>query len=72
MAQERGLAAGTLLTTPSTLSPAARSAIISNWIDPVYITGETGAVSQTVQNQLESTHVGNNSGQPFIDVAAPS
>ena len=57
---------GTLLTTAKTLSPAARNAILNNAIDTVYITGETGAVSQAIQDQIESLHVGNNPNGNFI------
>ena len=53
---------GTLLTKSKTLSPAARNAIIDNDVRKVYITGGTAAVSQAIQDQIESMHVG---GFPF-------
>jgi len=59
---------GTLLTTPATLSNAARQSIITAGVKTVYITGETGAVSQTVQDQIEAMHVGNVPAAAFISV----
>ncbi|MHB1472341.1 MAG: cell wall-binding repeat-containing protein [Dermatophilaceae bacterium] len=62
------LTTGTLLTTPSTLSSAARTAIINASVTTVYITGGTGAVSQGVEDQITGLHVNNNSAKPFINV----
>ena len=59
---------GTLLTAPATLSNAAKQSIITSGVKTVYITGETGAVSQAVQNQIEALHVGNVPTAAFISV----
>jgi len=53
------LGTGTLLTTPNTLPTVVRQAIFAAGVKTVYITGETGAVSQAVQDQVEAMHVGN-------------
>jgi putative cell wall-binding protein len=62
------LGTGTLLTTPSTLSTAARSSMFAAHVKTVYITGGTGAVSQTVTNQIEAMHVANDPTKPFMSV----
>ena len=62
------LGTGTLLTRPTTLSAAARLEILNGYVTTVYITGQTGAVSQAVQNQVEALHVGNNLFGSFINV----
>jgi putative cell wall-binding protein len=62
------LGTGTLLTTPSTLSTAARSSLFAAHVKTVYITGGTGAVSQTVTNQIEAMHVANDPTKPFMSV----
>ena len=62
------LGTGTLLTTPTTLPSVVRAALISRHIATVYITGLTGAVSQTVENQIEAMHVDNVPANAFITV----
>jgi len=59
---------GTLLTRPTTLSTAARAQILNGFVNTVYITGQTGAVSQAVQDQIEALHVGNVPTNAFITV----
>ena len=44
------------------------SAILNNGIDTVYITGGTAAVSQAVEDEIKSLHVGNNASNAFINV----
>lgn len=62
------LTTGTLLTTPNTLPTVVRQAIFNRNVTTVYITGGTGAVSQTVQDQIEAMHVGNVPTAAFITV----
>ena len=62
------LGTGTLLTRQATLSPAARQQIISNNINHVYITGETAAVSQEIEDELSQTRVGDRAFGAFIQV----
>ena len=62
------LGTGTLLTAPTTLSTAARTAIINAGVSTVYITGGTGAVSQGVENQITGLRVGGFSFNAFINV----
>jgi len=62
------LGTGTLLTRAGQLSQPARQAIIDNYISRVYITGGTAAVSQAVQDELTSMHVGDNPNGSFIQV----
>lgn len=62
------LGTGTLLTAPTALSSQARSAILSSFVDTVYITGQTGAVSLAVQNEIEAMHVHGDSTKAFIVV----
>lgn len=62
------LGSGTLLTTPNTLSAAARQSIISSAVETVFITGGPGAVSLAVQNQIEAIHVGDTASAPLIEV----
>ncbi len=62
------LSTGILLTTPNTMPGVVRQAMFTEGVTTVYITGGTGAVSQTVQDQIESMHVGNVPSAPFIKV----
>ncbi|MHB8187049.1 MAG: cell wall-binding repeat-containing protein [Dermatophilaceae bacterium] len=59
---------GTLLTAPTTLPPATRTAILNSGVSTVYITGETGAISQGVENTITGLHVSNVPGNAFINV----
>jgi putative cell wall-binding protein len=59
---------GTLLTRQSSLSPAARKAIIDNRIETVYITGGHAAVSKAVEDELKSTRVGDRAFGAYIQV----
>jgi putative cell wall-binding protein len=51
---------GTLLTATDWLTQAAKVSILSNCIQTVYIMGETAAVSQATQDQVEALTVCNN------------
>ena len=62
------LGTGILLTAPTSLSTVARQAIIDAGVHRVFITGGTGAVSQTVQNQVTAIHVGNIPSAALITV----
>lgn len=59
---------GTLLTRSTFLSPDTRQAIIDGRVKKVYITGGTGAVSQSVENELRNTRVGDSLLTPKIQV----